>query len=209
MSLQTKALPQKDETRRPSMAVLNKGLQQQVEARRPSMAPPSKGLQQQDEARRPSMAVLNKGLPQDDARRPSMAVKMLSVPGGSSSQTPRRTSSVEMSSPKTSSAPRRSGPSLIGLLASKRLAKKLTSRFRHGSTWGMQRNSQAVQIQKEPTYRMEPHNKFHPGKVRDPQELHVQLRSLSTVRRSLRNDFRVVRVELFSMYSCFAFDLTS
>lgn len=208
MSLQTKALPQKDETRRPSMAVLNKGLQQQVEARRPSMAPPSKGLQQQDEARRPSMAVLNKGLPQDDARRPSMAVKMLSVPGGSSSQTPRRTSSVEMSSPKTSSAPRRSGPSLIGLLASKRLAKKLTSRFRHGRTWGMQRNSQAVQIQKELTYRMEPHNKFHPGKVRDPQELHVQLRSLSIVRRSLRSDC-VVRVALFSMYSCFAFDLTS
>ncbi|XP_060065151.1 dynein light chain Tctex-type 5-like [Ylistrum balloti] len=51
----------------------------------------------------------------------------------------------------------RSGPSFVGLLASKRLAKRLTSRILAGRTRSLLNSRMsALSIQKEPTYRMEP-----------------------------------------------------
>ncbi|XP_071119538.1 dynein light chain Tctex-type protein 2B-like [Haliotis cracherodii] len=62
-----------------------------------------------------------------------------------------------------------SGPSLVGLLASKRLAKRLTSRFfdKRRGPFGSRLSSQTqIHVQKEPSYRMEPHKKFSPERVR-------------------------------------------
>lgn len=130
----------------------------------------------------------------DDPRRPSMAVKTLALPnivtpgvrrGSSETAGPRnsisfannprtslsvangpRASMSVAGGPRTSLANATRGPSLIGLLASKRLAKQLTSRFRsHGGLWGSRLSGQGVPIQKEPTYRMEPGTKFNPDKV--------------------------------------------
>ncbi|XP_033737023.1 tctex1 domain-containing protein 1-like [Pecten maximus] len=51
----------------------------------------------------------------------------------------------------------RSGPSFVGLLASKRLAKRLTSRILAGRTRSILNSRMSgLSIQKEPTYRMEP-----------------------------------------------------
>ncbi|KAK3599871.1 hypothetical protein CHS0354_022442 [Potamilus streckersoni] len=57
------------------------------------------------------------------------------------------------------------GPSLIGLLASKRFAKKLTSRFLSGRTGSMNDSSRISSIQKEPSYRLEPQQKFNMEKA--------------------------------------------
>ncbi|XP_076462725.1 dynein light chain Tctex-type 5-like [Babylonia areolata] len=104
----------------------------------------------------------------DDNRRPS---KNLSVPGGGGGAG-RRTSSVVTG---MSQGPRASGggsgpmmtqgPSLIGLLASKRLAKRFASRF-HSRRWGS-RLSGGLPVQKEPSYRMEPHHKFNASQVEE------------------------------------------
>lgn len=59
------------------------------------------------------------------------------------------------------------GPSLVGLLASKRLAKQLSTRFlrrRYGSLCDSSKAS--LPPKKEPTYRMEPYRKFNSCKVR-------------------------------------------
>ncbi|XP_069127392.1 dynein light chain Tctex-type 5-like [Argopecten irradians] len=51
----------------------------------------------------------------------------------------------------------RSGPSFVGLLASKRLAKRLTSRIMAGRTRSLLNSRMSgLSIQREPTYRMEP-----------------------------------------------------
>ncbi|KAK7495827.1 hypothetical protein BaRGS_00012817 [Batillaria attramentaria] len=119
---------------------------------------------QKEEGRRQSMAV------KDDPRRPSMASKSLAVPTGAT-QGPRRSSSVGLAGARagsisTGGGP--AGPSLLGLLASKRFAKKLTTRFFNRRMWGSSRLSgQGLPIQKEPSYRMEPHRKFHSGKVEE------------------------------------------
>ena len=60
-------------------------------------------------------------------------------------------------------------PSIVGLLASKRFAKWLSKRFismRTGSIMSS-RLSEAVIINREPTYRMEPLEKFEEAKVRE------------------------------------------
>ncbi|KAL3868882.1 hypothetical protein ACJMK2_041638 [Sinanodonta woodiana] len=57
------------------------------------------------------------------------------------------------------------GPSLIGLLASKRFAKKMTSRFLSGRTGSMNDSSKTSSIQKEPSYRLEPHQTFNAEKA--------------------------------------------
>ena len=58
------------------------------------------------------------------------------------------------------------GASLVGLLASKRLAKRLSNKLhnRAGSLMSS-RNSGMPAIKREPTYRMEPYKKFDPQKV--------------------------------------------
>ncbi|XP_064606974.1 uncharacterized protein LOC135471613 [Liolophura sinensis] len=59
------------------------------------------------------------------------------------------------------------GTSLAGYLATKRFARKLTSRIGGGS-WGKQSRASNVDtlFQKEPTYRLEPRKKFCSGTVR-------------------------------------------
>jgi hypothetical protein len=60
------------------------------------------------------------------------------------------------------------GPSLAGLLASKRFARRMTGKFmdvRKGSILSSIRSSE--NIQKEPTYRMEPSSRFSSQKVHD------------------------------------------
>ncbi|OWF48854.1 tctex1 domain-containing protein 1-like [Mizuhopecten yessoensis] len=62
----------------------------------------------------------------------------------------------------------RSGPSFVGLLASKRLAKRLTSRILAGRTRSLLNSRMSgLTIQKEPSYRMEPKEslKFNSSKV--------------------------------------------
>ncbi|GFO42628.1 TCTEX1 domain-containing protein 1-like [Plakobranchus ocellatus] len=69
----------------------------------------------------------------------------------------------------TPATPSSKGPSLVGLFASKRLAKQLSSKWvrrRNGSLMGGSRISQASMVQKEPTYRMEPKRKFESTQVR-------------------------------------------
>ncbi|KAL8605866.1 hypothetical protein ACOMHN_040510 [Nucella lapillus] len=99
-------------------------------------------------------------------RRPSM--RTLSVPTGPGGAGGRRQSNVSLSGPRTSSVSlgaQPQGPSLIGLLASKRLAKRFASKF-HSRRWGS-RLSATLPVQKEPSYRMEPHNKFNACKVEE------------------------------------------
>ncbi|XP_045160262.1 dynein light chain Tctex-type 5-like [Mercenaria mercenaria] len=55
------------------------------------------------------------------------------------------------------------GPSLLGLLAAKRFTRNLRNKYhRSGSLYGSSRHSTSIQVQREPTYRMEPKNKFNP-----------------------------------------------
>lgn len=58
------------------------------------------------------------------------------------------------------------GPSLLGLLAAKRLTRNLRNKYhRSGSVYGSSRYSNSIHIQKEPSYRMEPKRKFNPEEV--------------------------------------------
>ncbi|KAL4237013.1 hypothetical protein ACF0H5_005397 [Mactra antiquata] len=58
------------------------------------------------------------------------------------------------------------GPSLLGLLAAKRLTRNLRNKYhRSGSVFGSSRYSNSIQLQKEPSYRMEPKRKFKPEEV--------------------------------------------
>ncbi|XP_046550315.1 dynein light chain Tctex-type protein 2B-like [Haliotis rubra] len=103
---------------------------------------------------RKGSSVASLGAPSEN-RRMSMAKGF-----GGSNEALRRASNA----PKQSVS---SGPSLVGLLASKRLAKRLTSRFfdKRGK-YGSRLSSQTqMQVPKEPSYRMEPHKKFSPEKV--------------------------------------------
>ncbi|XP_005107262.1 tctex1 domain-containing protein 2 [Aplysia californica] len=72
--------------------------------------------------------------------------------------------------PRPSIVPTR-GPSLIGLLATKRFVKQLGTRVarrRYGSfLGGSSRLSHSSNIQKEPSYRMTPHRKFDCKKVEE------------------------------------------
>ena len=73
---------------------------------------------------------------------------------------------AKSNAPSTSSG---KGPSLVGLFASKKLAKQLSSKWirrRQGSLLGGSRISQASVVQKEPTYRMEPRRKFESIQVK-------------------------------------------
>ena len=68
-----------------------------------------------------------------------------------------------------SSTPSSKGPSLVGLFASKKLAKQLSSKWirrRQGSLLGGSRISHTRMVQKEPTYRMEPRHKFESTQVK-------------------------------------------
>lgn len=57
------------------------------------------------------------------------------------------------------------GPSLLGLLAAKRLTRRLGTKYgRTGSMYGSSRFSNSF-FQKEPSYRMEPHRRFNHEKV--------------------------------------------
>lgn len=154
MALMARLQAQKEEGRRPSIAVRAP----ESDPRRPSM-----GLKLPDAVnpRRPSLRS-----PDSDPRRPSMAVKSLMVPTGGF-QGNRRTSNVGLAGPRTGSMSTASGPSLMGLLASKRFAKKLTTRFFNRRMWGSRLSTQGPPVQKEPSYRMEPHRKFHAGKVEE------------------------------------------
>lgn len=61
-----------------------------------------------------------------------------------------------------------SGASLVGLLASKRLAKRLSSKLHNNRTGSvMSSRLSGMGIRREPTYRMEPYRKFDPEKVRE------------------------------------------
>ena len=54
------------------------------------------------------------------------------------------------------------GPSLLGLLAAKRLTRNLTNKYgRTNSTYESSRYSTSPNIQREPSYRMEPQRKFN------------------------------------------------
>ncbi|XP_070196136.1 dynein light chain Tctex-type protein 2B-like isoform X2 [Littorina saxatilis] len=101
-------------------------------------------------------------------------MKTLTVPGGGGGGeggkgSGRRKSSVGLAGQRKASTSSggaqggQAGPSLIGLLASKRLAKKFASRF-HSRRFG-RLSGQGIPIQKEPSYRMQPHNKFQAEKV--------------------------------------------
>lgn len=59
------------------------------------------------------------------------------------------------------------GPSLLGLLAAKRFTRNLRNKYRAGSMYGSSRHSNSIQVQREPTYRMEPKHKFNPEEVED------------------------------------------
>lgn len=79
-----------------------------------------------------------------------------------------RTASISGSSP-SHPAP---GPSLFGVLASKRLAKRFASRFhrrRQGTLSSLMSSAAGLPppVLTEPTYRMEPHRKFRPKEVED------------------------------------------
>ncbi|XP_050402970.1 dynein light chain Tctex-type protein 2B [Patella vulgata] len=88
-----------------------------------------------------------------EGRRFSTAMKAL-APGGPDQASARRPSNA--GAPRVSTVTR--GPSLVGLLASKRFAKKMGQRFKD-------RRGTRLNIPKEPTYRMEPHRKFDPKKA--------------------------------------------
>jgi len=70
------------------------------------------------------------------------------------------------------------GASFVGLFASKRLAKRLTSRFLHSRTRSTLSQSRlsGLTIHKEPTYRMEPKTKFDPDVVEEITEKILKLR---------------------------------
>ncbi|XP_052777273.1 dynein light chain Tctex-type 5-B-like [Mya arenaria] len=54
------------------------------------------------------------------------------------------------------------GPSILGLLAAKRFTRNMKSKYgRTGSIYGSSRYSTQINIQKEPSYRMEPTKKFN------------------------------------------------
>ena len=58
------------------------------------------------------------------------------------------------------------GPSLLGLLAAKRFTRNLRNKYgRSSSLYGSSRHSTSLQIQKEPSYRMEPKTRFKSDEV--------------------------------------------
>lgn len=73
------------------------------------------------------------------------------------------TASTPISKPPSSGF---NGASLVGLLASKRFAKRLTSRFLNNRAGSMMSSRlSGMGIKREPTYRMEPYKKFDTQKV--------------------------------------------
>ncbi|GFR89671.1 Tctex1 domain-containing protein 1-like [Elysia marginata] len=92
------------------------------------------------------------------------------VPGTTLTTLPRPFMAAAQQSKSTvPSTPSSKGPSLVGLFASKKLAKQLSTKWirrRQGSLLGGSRISQTSVVQKEPTYRMEPRRKFESNQVR-------------------------------------------
>ena len=85
-------------------------------------------------------------------------------------QATRKMSIAPQGHPIVSNTPRKSiapikGPSLIGLLATRKFAKQLMSRHRM-SSYGDESSKLSSNVKHEPTYRMEPHRKFENKKVR-------------------------------------------
>ncbi|XP_074643203.1 dynein light chain Tctex-type protein 2B-like [Tubulanus polymorphus] len=61
-------------------------------------------------------------------------------------------------------------PTIIGLIAGKRFAKKMSQRYRKTpsmSTSGTARSWNSTNIRLEPTYQLEPKTRFQPGKVNE------------------------------------------
>lgn len=82
----------------------------------------------------------------------------------------RRESSMATASTLISKPPSSgfSGASLVGLLASKRFAKRLTSKFLNNRAGSMMSSRlSGMGIKREPTYRMEPYKKFDTQKVEE------------------------------------------
>ncbi|XP_063421546.1 dynein light chain Tctex-type protein 2B-like [Mytilus trossulus] len=81
----------------------------------------------------------------------------------------RRESSMALSSTPASKTPPQgfaAGASLVGLLASKRLAKRLSNKIHNNRTGSvMSSRLSGMGIRREPTYRMEPYKKFDPQRV--------------------------------------------
>lgn len=77
----------------------------------------------------------------------------------------RKSASTDAGPVKKTMKPATSGPTIVGLMASKRLTSKLTSKL------GKDRRSSSiaasnVHVEKEPSYRMEPNQKFSTVKAR-------------------------------------------
>lgn len=71
----------------------------------------------------------------------------------------RKSASTDAGPVKKTMKPATSGPTIVGLMASKRLTSKLTSKLGKGRRSSSIAVSQ-VHVEKEPSYRMEPANKF-------------------------------------------------
>ena len=119
------------------------------------------GLTPPQENRRKSVA---KGLltPNDGSRRSSNITDGSRRPSNLA-EGARRPSTFLTSGGMRPSIP---GPSLIGLLASKRLARRLTTRL-FGRKASSRFSGCTIPLKKEPTYRMEPHRQFQPDRVED------------------------------------------
>ncbi|XP_041358497.1 dynein light chain Tctex-type 5-B-like [Gigantopelta aegis] len=119
------------------------------------------GLTPPAENRRKSIA---KGLlsPTDGSRRPSNLTDGARRPSNLMDGA-RRPSTFMTAGGLRTSLP---GPSLIGLLASKRLARRLTTRL-FGRKGSSRFSGVTIPVKKEPTYRMEPHRKFQSERVQD------------------------------------------
>ncbi|KAL8603554.1 hypothetical protein ACOMHN_052783 [Nucella lapillus] len=81
-----------------------------------------------------------------------------------------KTASMSAQPQPTAPLPRSTGPTLFGLLASKRLAKRFASRFhrrRLGTMSSLMSSAAGLPpvVNMEPTYRMEPQRKFRPTQV--------------------------------------------
>lgn len=76
---------------------------------------------------------------------------------------------LDLGQPSKSQLSGFTGASLVGLLASKRLAKRLTNKFhnRAGSIMSSKNSGMPGLLKREPTYRMEPYKKFDPQKVEE------------------------------------------
>ncbi|KAK3089776.1 hypothetical protein FSP39_006420 [Pinctada imbricata] len=81
-------------------------------------------------------------------------------------ESPRRRNTME-SPPVLQRTPTNvSSSSLVGLMASKRLARRLTSKLFSGRSSMMSSSRLSVPVQREPTYRMEPHSRVQIDKVK-------------------------------------------